>query len=347
MRTETTIDASKTADFYQRLEQRNLGPLWEVVKKLVPQSKQSKAVPNQWRYDDVRTLLLEAERLVTAEEAERRVLVMENPSFRGQSRITSTLFSGFQLISPGEIALTHRHTVSAFRLMMEGDGVYTVVEGEKTTMEMGDFVLTPPWAYHDHGNDGKAPGIWLDGLDAPITGFFEQSLIELSEERSQKLLYPEGSSVARFGEGLSPMTTERPFGAASPIVNYRYRKTKEALLAVARMQKPDPYMSISLRYTNPNDGGWALTTIATWMTFVPKGFETSIMRSGDGMVMVIIEGSGSLAVENKVFDFGPKDVHAVPAWSRRSIRAAEDCFIFCFSDRAAQEKLSMYAEERK
>ena len=116
---------------------------------------------------------LKSGELLTAEEAERRALVLENPSFPGQSRTTSTMYAAIQLIMPGETAPAHRHAASALRFMIEGEGAFTVVGGERTTMRQGDFVITPAWAFHDHGNAGKEPCAWLDGLDIHVVSFFE------------------------------------------------------------------------------------------------------------------------------------------------------------------------------
>src|SRR6201747_1779790 len=112
--------------------------------------------------------MLQAGNLITAKEAERRVLVLENPGLAGQYRITHSLFAGLQLIMPGEVAPAHRHTPSALRFIVEGEGAYTAVAGEKLPMKPGDFVVTPAWSWHDHGNHGTAPVVWLDGLDTPF-----------------------------------------------------------------------------------------------------------------------------------------------------------------------------------
>jgi hypothetical protein len=76
--------------------------------------------------------------LITAREAERRVLVLENPGLRGASSITRTLYAGLQLILPGEVAPSHRHTQSALRFVLEGKGAYTAVDGERASMHPGD-----------------------------------------------------------------------------------------------------------------------------------------------------------------------------------------------------------------
>ncbi len=143
---ETTV-ASDTAatrhEFYERIKEQSLAPLWEVMKGLVPPQPRPTPQPHIWRYDAVRPFLMEAGRLVTAEEAERRVLVLENPAFAGKSRATATLYAGIQLVMPGEVAPAHRHTASALRFVLESGGGFTAVGGERTTMRTGDFVITP------------------------------------------------------------------------------------------------------------------------------------------------------------------------------------------------------------
>ena len=51
---------------------------------------------------------------------------------------------------------------------MEGTGAYTAVDGERTMMHPGDFIITPSWTWHDHGNPGTEPVVWMDGLDIQI-----------------------------------------------------------------------------------------------------------------------------------------------------------------------------------
>lgn len=344
------VDAAtmaKREEFYGRLKPHDLAPLWEVMKGLLPPEPKSKALAHRWRYNDIRPLLIESGHLLTAEEAERRVLVLENPAFPGQSRATSTLYAGIQVIMPGEAAPAHRHTPSALRFMLEGEGAYTAVGGERTTMRFGDFVITPAWSYHDHGNEGTEPAAWLDGLDVPMIGFFEAVFREDYNDVQQELVRPEGDALARFGSGLLPLTGGSRYGLTTPIFNYPYDRTREALFKSSRGEAVDPHMATTLRYANPIDGGWTMPTMSAWMSYIPKGFETAKIRSTDGIVMCIAEGSGSISIGDTQFSFGPKDVIVVPGWSWRSFKPAEDCVVFCFSDRVAQEKLGYFREERQ
>src|SRR3954447_3516691 len=323
-----TSTARKRQDFYDRLAPRNLAPLWEVLKGLVPPEPKSKAIPFQWKYDELRPLLLESGELLSAEEAERRALVLENPSFPGQSRTTSTMYAAIQLIMPGETAPAHRHTASALRLMLGGEGAFTVVGGERTTMRRGDFVITPAWAFHDHGNEGSTPCAWLDGLDIHLVAFFESMFSEEYNDQSQVIMRPEGDALARFGEGLLPMEGGSRYGLTTPIFNYPFERTRHALTTTARAQDPDPHFAVTMRYANPLDGGWVMPTIAAWMTYVPGGFATKRVRSTDGMVMAVASGRGRLQVGEEKFEFGPSDVHAIPGWTWRSLSASEDAFLF-------------------
>src|SRR5687767_12027157 len=184
MFTQPAATAEREA-FYKRIDRHNLAPLWESLAALVPREPQTPCVPALWRYDVVREHLMESGRLITAREAERRVLVLENPGMRGASSITHTLYAGLQLILPGEVAPSHRHTQSALRFVVEGEGAYTAVDGERVTMRPGDFIVTPSWTFHDHGNPGSEPVVWLDGLDIPMVAFFDAGFAERYPEEVQ------------------------------------------------------------------------------------------------------------------------------------------------------------------
>jgi gentisate 1,2-dioxygenase len=162
-------------EFYGRAASENLAPLWRVLHGLVTETPKSPCKPAHWSYKRVRPYLIEACDLITTAEAQRRVLVLENPGMPGQSRITRSLFAGLQIIRPGEIAPAHRHVASALRFIIEGKGAYTAVAGERTMMESGDFVITPSWTWHDHGNESSAPMVWLDGLDMHIVNCWTQA----------------------------------------------------------------------------------------------------------------------------------------------------------------------------
>lgn len=333
--------------FYDRMGAESLAPLWEVMKGLVPPEPRPSPRAHLWRYDAVRPYLMEAGALLTAEEAERRVLVLENPALRGKSRATATLYVGIQLVLPGEVAPAHRHTASALRFVLESKGGHTAVGGERTTMRPGDFVITPSWAWHDHGNGTDAPVVWMDILDVPMVNFFETGFSQHHNALEQPIFRPENDALSRYGASLLPMEGEGPFGKTSPIFNYPYERTRAALVAVAGAGSLDPHWAATLRYANPLDGGWAMPTISSWMTHVPSGMATGRMRSTDGIIVAVAEGRGTIRAGDETIPFGPRDVFVVPNWTWRSIEADENCFLFCSSDRVAQEKLGLWREERE
>ena len=211
--------------YYDRISKFNMAPLWEKLHQLVGNEPKTQCAPAIWRFADAKAMVMESGDLISAKEAERRVLVLENPALRGQSRITQSLYAGLQLIMPGEVAPAHRHTASAIRFILDGAGAYTAVEGERTDMSPGDFVLTPNWAYHDHGNTSDQPMIWLDVLDLPTINFYESMFAEHLDEESQPVARADGDSLALFGSGVlpdgAPVSLNR-----SPVINYTYARTR-------------------------------------------------------------------------------------------------------------------------
>src|SRR5690349_17657966 len=243
--------------FYAEIDKHNLTPLWEALANLVPPHPAPVCVPALWRYRQVRPYLMEAGRLISAREAERRVLVLENPGLRGASSITHSLYAGLQLILPGEVAPSHRHTQSALRMVVEGTGAYTAVDGERTSMHPGDFIVTPSWTFHDHGNPGDEPVVWLDGLDIPIVRFLDAGFAERNVDESQALTRPEGDALARYGANLLPLEYE-PRSSTTPLFSYPYRSSRATLEQLVRSGPVDPRHGVKLQYVNPVTGGHAM-----------------------------------------------------------------------------------------
>jgi gentisate 1,2-dioxygenase len=331
--------------FYRELEPHNMAPLWEVLRALVTREPQTPCVPALWRYDEVRPYLMRAGALISAKEAERRVLILENPALHGKAAITRTLYAGLQLILPGEVAPAHRHTQSALRFVLEGEGAFTAVDGERTYMKPGDFVITPSWTWHDHGNDSDAPMVWLDGLDIPLVALLDASFMEPGNAEQQMVTRPAGDSLARFGAGLLPVDW-RPATKTSPVFNYPYERTRDALETLKRSAEWDPAQGLKLRYVNPATGDYAMPTMATFMQLLPKGFAGASCRSTDGTVYVCVEGRGETRIGAESFAWGPRDVFVVPSWARHSHAAQQESVLFSFSDRPVQEKLGLWREER-
>ena len=329
--------------YYAKIAKDNMTPLWEVLKGLVTPEPKTAFLPKVWKFDRVKQLMLEAGDVITAEEAERRVLVLENPGVPGKSRVTNSLFAGIQLINPGEIADVHRHVSSAIRFVLDGSGAYTAVEGEKTMMEHGDFIITANWAPHDHGNPGKVPMMWLDVLDMPTVNHFETSFSEHSDEKMQKTDHEDGDSFDRYASGVlpdgMPAVTNR-----SPVINYPYSKMRPILERLKKSGDIDPRHGARVRYANPINGGPVLPTMGAYLSLFPAGFKGEPYRATDGTIFCCAEGQGATKVGDVTLEWGVNDVFVIPPWKRYSHNASKESVLFSISDRPAQEALGLFRE---
>ena len=342
-------DAARQAyrrEYYGRMDRDNLAPLWEVLHGLVPPLPQSPCKPGYWNYQAIRPYIMEAGRAITAKEAVRRVLILENPGMRGQSSITRSLYCGLQLILPGEVAPSHRHTQSALRFIVEGAGAYTAVNGERSVMHPGDFIITPSWTWHDHGNPGDEPVVWMDGLDIQIVALFDAQFAENYPEEVQPVTRREGDSLARYGSNLAPLDPVAPFGKTSPIFSYPYTRSRETLDALSRNGDPDACHGWKMQFINPLSGGPAMPTIGAFIQLLHKGMRTSPCRSTDSTVYSVAEGKGKVKIADEEFTFEPRDTFVAPSWHPVSIEATEDCVLFSYSDRPAQAALGLWREQR-
>jgi gentisate 1,2-dioxygenase len=336
------IEAMRQA-YYERIAKHDMAPLWKVMNSVVTNEPVTRCVPAIWHFDDVKSLVMESGGLITAEEANRRVLVLENPALHGESRATNTLFAGIQMILPGEVAPAHRHVSSAIRFVLDGEGAYTAVDGEKAFMSPGDFVITGNWAPHDHGNPSKKPMMWLDVLDFPAVNFYEASFAEGSDEPMQRTTRQDGDSLNFFGSGVLPDgSVARP--NTTPVINYTYARTRPIVERMKKAGDIDKRHGARVRYANPVNGGPVLPTMGAWLAMLPKGFKGEPYRSTDGTIFVCVEGQGTTSVDGKVLEWGPNDVFVVPPWKRYSHNAAKESVLFSISDRPAQEALGIWRE---
>ncbi len=335
--------------FTQRVGREQLVPLWNFFNEWFTHEPRVAAEPYVWHYDGLRDLLLESADIISAKEAERRVLVLENPGLQGKHLVTDTLYAGLQLITPGEIAPAHRHTPVALRFVIEGAGAYTSVEGEKTWMEPGDFIVTPSWAWHDHGHEGEGPFVWLDVLDVPTIRFLGPNFTERYQEERFPQRAPANDSLHRYGTNMRPVGYA-PATLASPIFSYPYARTREALERMKLHTEWDPCHGLKMEYIDPTTGGTAIPTLSTFIQLLPKGFTTERYRSTDGAIFAVAEGEGSVTFGQgqsaQTLRFSKRDMFAVPCWAPYSIAAEEETVLFSASDRIVQTKLGIWREER-
>ena len=226
-------------DFYAQLQEQHVTPAW--ISGGVSVEPRSTAVPAVWHWRDLRPQAMRAAQLVGTEQAERRVLRLHNPGLPGASA-SNTLVANIQIVMPGEIARAHRHSPAALRLIIEGEGGYTVVNGARIPMYPGDLVLTPNWTWHDHANDTDAPMIWLDGLDSPLIRMLECGFQEKYEAEAQSVGVGADPSFAKYGAGgLRPAWEQAPTSKYSPLWHYPYTQAREALERLSAEGSASPF----------------------------------------------------------------------------------------------------------
>jgi len=342
--------AAERQAYYEAIRGLHMSPLWEQLHQLVPPQPRTPCVATHWRYGELRPHLMRSGELISAAEAIRRVLILENPGLPGQACVTQSLYAGLQLILPGEVAPAHRHTQSALRFIVEGRGAFTAVDGERTTMRPGDFIITPSWAWHDHGNDAHEPVVWLDGLDIPLVRFLDAGFAENALSDQQTITRPEGQNLARWGANMAPVREAGPHGATSPIFSYPYERSREALTTLLRDAPLDACDGVKLRYVNPATGGSPMPTMATFMQLLPAGYSGAAYRQTDGAVFSVVEGQGTAFVgdgaQQQRFDFAPRDHFVVPSWQALRLAARDECVLFSYSDRPVQQACGLWREQR-
>ena len=348
--------AAEREQFRAELEQWNMGPLWLIYRSVLSREPHVREVPYLWKWSLVRPRLLRAGELITAAEAERRVLMFLNPGNAARIGATATLYAAAQLILPGEIARAHRHSPAALRFVIEGSSAYTCVEGEKIWMSPGDLVLTPSGVWHDHGNDGSEPVMWLDGLDIPYTAALNCMFLEEFESISQPERMPQSKgkktrSEKLFGRALFPVSTPSTATAPySPVWAYRWSDAREALDTLARSAEPDPIDAYLLRYANPASGGDILPTMGCRLQLLPKGARTKAVRRTTSAVYHVAEGRGNSVLNGARFDWEKGDTFAVPIWCWQEHAASDgsgggDAVLFSITDEPILAPLGLARSE--
>src|SRR5438067_1697853 len=285
----TTRDAALPATYSQALESLALGPLWTALHQLLPGERTTRAVPHAWSWHAIRPLLHEAARLVPIAQAERRVLVLENPGLKSTYAITATLYAGLQIILPGEAAPSHHHTPAALRFVVEGRGAYTTVDGVKCAMEPGDLIITPPMRWHDHGHEGREPMVWLDGLDIPLVRSFDASWASPMRPARPPATATDSSQDELAGAGLVPRQS-RYEETGYPQVRWPWNTVRGALAAMAATAPPA--QPLILRYVNPRTGAPPLATMGAEAQWLRPRERTRTERRTTSAVFHAIEGRG-------------------------------------------------------
>jgi gentisate 1,2-dioxygenase len=331
-------------DYRQAMAKESISPLWPQMRNLLPHHRPQPVTRTcLWSIERIRPLLMRAGELTPIEKAERRVLVLGDPGRGpGAMQATASIYCGLQLLLPGELAPNHFHTPSAARIIVEGEGAYTIVEGEKCPMSRGDLILTPGGLWHDHGHDGKEPVIWLDTLDLPLFLNLEASYA-VEGEPQPRSNQPDASQWAYSAAGLVPVKKD-PRHRAYPLLRFPWSRTREALAALAA--HTDPGEPVELAYVNPETGEPALPTMGfTAMMLRPGEAQAPPLRSA-GAVFHVVEGRGSSEVDGTRHEWSAGDTFSAPGFAAITHESRGDtpaCLIR-IDEAPLHQKLGFYEE---
>jgi gentisate 1,2-dioxygenase len=342
-------DTPELREYYRELEQVHAGALWTVANKIEPWEPKSESVPIVWRYADLREKVLRSIDLVTPEQAGRRVIYLDNPGRSAVSAAVGWLYSGLQVMHPGELASSHRHSASALRFIMEGRGAYTNVDGHKMTLGANDFVLTPNGTWHEHGvSEDGTPCIWQDGLDIPLMNALEAGFYEVHPELQQAVTYAVDDSTLRWGNpGLRPAGSDWS-KRYSPLFKYEWAPTYEALHRYAGASDGSPFDGIHMDYVNPATGGPVMQTIGASIQMLRPGEHTRAHRQVGSFLYQCCKGSGYSIVNGRRLDWRERDIFCVPSWmfhEHVNASATDDACLFAFHDLPVMKALGLYREQ--
>jgi gentisate 1,2-dioxygenase len=335
---------------YRGFERELLVPLWTEIGDLMPLSPKSKAAPHLWRWSRLKELAAQAGRIVpVGRGGERRAIALANPSLGGKPYATPTLWAAIQYLMPGEDAPEHRHTQHAFRFVVEGEGVWTVVNGDPVRMSRGDFLPQAGWNWHAHHNAASEPMAWIDGLDIPFSYYTESQFFEVGRERisaSEKTTPDRSGSERLWGHpGLRPVSQPDPL-SATPLLAYRWVDTDRALTDQLALEAEGHAATLSaghaaVRFTNPTSGGDVLPTIRTEMHRIKPGAQTLKRREVGSSVYQVFDGSGTVAIGERTWSVDRGDLFVVPSWVPFAAKASDagNLDLFRFGDAPIFEAL--------
>ena len=332
-------ESPELASLYDGFAQARLVPLWTEIGDLMPTSPRPAMVPHMWQWDLLYGLASRAGDLVpVGRGGERRAIALANPGLGGRPFATPTLWAAIQYLRPGEIAPEHRHSQNAFRFVVEGEGVWTVVDGDPVAMSRGDFLLTPSWRWHGHSNAAAAPMSWLDGLDIPFVHSTDSAFFEFGPDAPRDTSTPSISRGERLWShpGLVPLS-QPASGASSPLLAYRWRHTDEALAQQLDLEDEghpgvvEPGHA-AVRYSHPGTGCDVMPTMRAEFHRLRGDAHTAARQEVGSAVWQVFEGSGVVTVGDTTWNVTHGDLFVVPSWANLEITAdgkGLDLFRFC------------------
>jgi gentisate 1,2-dioxygenase len=329
---ESDGDQGRLEAFNEKLRQMGIFAYW-----MRPRGEK-KPEPSVLKWSTVYPLLLEAGEVVN----------LGGDAFRRN-------MAGYQVVMPGEQAPAHRHTASAMRLVVVGDGsAYTTTNGEQMFMSPGDLLVQPSFGWHDHSNPGTEPVIWMDMLDIPLIQMLQVEFRgDWTEGPNQPVTHPEGYYSQLYGN----IRPARLIGAQlaspqdSPPMTYKYRDALAALKLMSQEEEVDPYDGVLLEYANPVTGGHTLPTMAARIQMLRPGEATRPHRHTGTVRYHVLRGQGVTTLDlddPQPLEWEDHDAFELPTWrwhAHRNLSRAEPAILFSISDQPIAETFGFYREE--
>jgi gentisate 1,2-dioxygenase len=329
-------------EYVQELRDLNLVPLWPSLRGVLPPkipTRQTK--PTHWPYKTIKPLLLKAGELTPIEKAERRVLVLANPGHGLEKmQASAAMYLGMQLLMPGEWAPSHRHTPNAVRMIVEGEGAYTTVDGEKCPMSRGDLILTPTGLWHEHGHDGTEPVIWLDVLDLPLVYYMEASY-HINGDRQTVVPGLGDKQYARGG--VVPTHVFERSKKAYPMLRYAWTDAKTALESMAHDNPAQE--SIQVTYVNPETGNDAENILGFYALMLRPGQTLRLPARSPAQVFHVIEGTVEAKIVDSTFSLAEADTCCAPGYEAvtlKNLDVKKPTFIFIADESPLHRKLGVF-----
>ena len=333
------------ADYREALARQHLVPLWPSLRALLPAGEPHPAThATHWSYALLRPLLLRAGELTPIEKAERRVLVLANPGHGPEGmQASAAIYLGMQLLLPGESAPSHRHTPNAARMVVEGQGAYTTVDGIKCPMSRGDLILTPTGLWHEHGHDGSDPVVWLDVLDLPLVHYLEASY---HVDGPRQVPKPGDGNGGYAQNGVVPAPAfQRRHDRACPILRYPWEQTRAALEALATDGSASEVAQVA--YVNPETGADIQNILGYYALMLRPGQTVRLPARSPAVVFHLIEGGVEVRVAEQRFTLAEADTCCAPGYSRIELanRSAHNpAFFFIADESPLHRKLGVYED---
>lgn len=332
-------DGPELEQLYRDFDANQLSPLWTQREGLMPMSPEPAAVPYVWKWDVLYDLARRSGDLVpVGRGGERRAIGLANPGLPGTAHATPTLWCAIQYLGPHETAPEHRHSQNAFRFVVEGEGVWTVVNGDPVAMTRGDLLLTPGWHFHGHHNDTDQPMAWLDGLDIPFSHYTDVGFFEYGSERVTDEASPALSRAERLWgyPGLRPLSGLQDT-TSSPLAAYRWTYTDAALREQLALEDDGHPATVeqghaAIRYVNPTTGGDVMPTLRAEFHRLRAGADTPTRHEVGSSVWQVFEGDGAVVLGGVEHPLSTGDIVAVPSWVSWSLHANSQFDLFRYND---------------